>query len=97
MSIDLISELNLELKKFIKENENLLLANFYNNSGGTILWLNDSLHLNERGLKVLNLMTNAENFGLFSKKYKNLDSIQNLSSFSKDTNLTSTFITFIIY
>ena len=94
--IDPIVELNKDFLQILSSSDTSSIFDFYRFSGNKTLWLNNDLELNDRGKKLIDIISHAEDFGLFTHHYHLLDSIGQLEGISKDTALTKCFIEFAI-
>ena len=93
---ELLIDLNKEFQAFLENNkENSSLLNFYRESGNELLWLNEQLELNNRGIKLVSYVNQAENFGLSANFYDDLENIDSINGIEKDTLLTACFLDFI--
>ena len=80
-------DLNKEFLVFLENYKgSSLLLDFYKTSGKELLWLNNQLELNDRGLQLISYVTHAENFGLSTSFYPKVKNIDSLKGITKDTN-----------
>ena len=93
---NLLDGLNKDFQTMLnQQKDSSCLLECYKISGGELIWLNNSLELNERGDKLYYMITHAEDYGLFSNLYRQINRVDSLVGISKDTLLTSCFIDFI--
>ncbi len=86
---------NDKLKQVLKPLGLSSVKDFYNVNDNNLIWINDSLHLNEKAENLIETLNNAENYGLVSSSYLGNYDLNDLSLISKDTLLSSVFIDFI--
>ena len=86
---------NDKLKQVLKPLGLSSVKDFYNVNENNLIWINDSLHFNEKAENLIETLNNAENYGLVSSSYLGAYNLNDLSTISKDTLLSSVFIDFI--
>ena len=86
---------NNDFKQVLDKLDSSLVFNFYQLNDSELVWVNDSLQLNDKALAFIKIIENAENYGLISSSYIGELNIDELNTISKDTLLTSNFVEFI--
>ena len=87
--------LNNDFKQVLANFDSSLVFDFYKLNNNELIWINDSLQFNGKAIDLIEVIENAENYGLNSSLYFGALNFNELNAISRDTLLTSIFIEFI--
>ena len=74
---------NNDFKQVLDKLDSSLVFNFYQLNNSELIWVNDSLQLNDKALAFIKIIENAKNYGLISSSYigeLNIDELNTISN-----------------